>query len=239
MPRKKKQKEKPEEKKETAQTIEQQPKTQEKPTIEEKLVETKSYDKQFKIFIIVMFSVLIVVFIAYSLNVKSQRFSYGGFDFEKTEQGKLTFYRTQVLSTSGSVIMDMFLRKNPRDLKDIPINGKIRLLGNILIASDLKCEASNIAGGELGLVLGTFAEVKAGTMNLTLAQEKKLPYAECNMTSEYGASVLLFKVGNKTEITQNKKYEDCYELTVKDCQVLEVAERFIIGIYAHSKGIDV
>ncbi|MEM2933069.1 MAG: hypothetical protein QW622_02585 [Candidatus Pacearchaeota archaeon] len=193
-------------------------------------------------YIIAGIVLILISFLAY-LNYKSANFEYLGLKFSKVRFGELRFYyaRIPLLNSNGEIsgYYDLYLRNDPRKLKDIPINGRLKLKTKVIIASDnLKCEDSGIAGGELGGVLSIWTRVKVGTTNKSLAEEKNINYVTCNEREiiYLDSSILIFKPDNVTEINQIGG-RDCYEIYVKDCEVLKAVEKFIIGLYAESRGI--
>jgi hypothetical protein len=156
------------------------------------------------------------------------------------------FYaKIPLFDTNGNIATyyRLYLRNDPRELENVPINGQIRIKDKIIMSSDdIKCEDANIAGAGLGDFWGSILgvdQVVPGTINKTLADEKDIEYVTCN-TEEVvflDSTVLIFKEGETTEITQKSK--NCYEITVKDCEVLKGTERFILGLYAHTTGKEI
>jgi len=222
-----------------------------KKTIKEKNQESKEEKSEFNSLVyfgIVIVLILIICYASYSLYISSKQFEYAGLKFEKVRLGKLIFYQTTIpLYTKditgkpvNSANFSVMMRNDPRTLENISINGVLKLKPKVILASEgLECEDNGIAGGELGQVLGRWTKVKTGTTNQTLAEEMEMPYATCDPKVRYlDSSVLIFKQGNVTEINQ-KNGIDCYEVSVANCDILRATERYIIGLYAHSRGIKV
>jgi hypothetical protein len=200
---------------------------------------TKKWGIFIAVGIVVAFSALFIAYNYYSAN-----FEYLDLKFSKVRFGKLIFYHAKIplLNQAGEIVnyYNLYIRNDPRELRDIPINGNIKLKGKVIMASDeLKCEDNGIGGGELGGVIGLWSRVIQGTVNKTLAQEKDISYVTCDSSEMIylDSSVLIFKPGNVTSIDQKGK--DCYEVSVKDCEVMRAVERFILGLYAHSKGLEI
>ena len=190
--------------------------------------------------------VLGLIYILYTSYLESKKIEYVGLKFEKKKLGDLTFYYTQIplFDKNGINTMNysMYLRNDPRELEGIKIDGVIRIKSKTILASDsgLQCENNGLAGGELGQASGLWTKVIAGTMNKTLAESKNIPYVSCNASEGVyylDSTSLIFKVANVTGISQ--KGTDCYEISVANCEILEGVERFIIGMYAHSRGIEI
>jgi hypothetical protein len=186
----------------------------------------------------------IIFYVSYQSYLASKKIEYAGLKFEEKKVGNLTFWYTSVplVDANGVNVINrsMYFRNNPKDLEYIPINGVIKIKSKIILASDgLNCSENGIAGGELGLALAPYANVISGTVNKTLADDKGVQYASCNQNDVFylDSTVLIFKPGDTASIDQNGK--NCYEITIKDCEVLDGVERFIIGLYAHAKGIEI
>lgn len=191
----------------------------------------KRQEKQIRVFIVVMISLLIFIFIIYAFIQATLKFSYTGLEFEKVRQGDLILYRTSVFP--------IFLREDPRVLRDIPIEGKIILQKNIGIGGEKdvleECEDSTLAATTLSIFYGRSGlQTFSASTNKAEAEEFDVTYVECNLNNDY--SVILLKKGEENKIS---KKASCYILEAKDCEVMNIAERFIVASYAHSRGIEV
>src|SRR3989344_5520494 len=93
---------------------------------EEKGKIRRKQERQIKIFLLVMFFLLVFIFAIYMFYLASVKFRYAGLEFEKVREGKLILYRTPVLP--------IFLRNDPRELRDIKIDSRIILKRKIGIA---------------------------------------------------------------------------------------------------------
>lgn len=223
-------------------------KKEEKSDKTEKKIDSKNYN--FWIYtVIAIVLIFILCYVSYSTFVFGRQFNYAGLKFEKVKIGELVFYQTEIPLYSkdpvtgqqvNSVNFSIMFRNDPRILENISIKGILKLKSKVILAAEgLECEDNGIAGGELGQVLGRWTKVKIGTTNETLAKEMEIPHAICDPKIRYlDSSVLIFKKGNVTEINQIGG-RDCYEVSVADCQILGATERFIIGLYAHSRGIPI
>jgi hypothetical protein len=198
--------------------------------------------------IYVMIGVIVVlglIYVSYKSYLESKKIEYAGLNFEQKKFGDLNFYYTRIplFDKNGinTVNYSMYLRNDPRTLEDIKIEGMIRIKSKTILASEpgLQCENNGIAGGELGQAIGLWTIVITGTSNKTLADNRSIPYVSCNASEGMylDSTSLSFKVANVTGISQ--KGADCYEISVANCEILEAVERFIIGAYAHSRGIEI
>jgi hypothetical protein len=206
--------------------------------------EKPAVDRTWLYILVGLLILFIIFYVSYQSYLASKKIEYAGLKFEEKKVGNLTFWYTSVplVDTNGVNVANrsMYFRNNPKELEYIPINGIIQIKSKIILASDsLKCDDNGIAGGELGLALAPYSNIISGTLNKTLADEKGIQYASCNQSDVIylDSTVLIFKPGNTTSIDQNGK--DCYEITIKDCEVLDGVERFIVGLYAHAKGIEI
>ncbi len=191
----------------------------------------KKQEKQIRIFIIVMLSLLIFILLIYVFIQATLKFSYAGLEFEKLRQGELILYRTP--------IFPIFLREDPRELRDIPIEGKISLQRKIGITGDKgfleSCEDSTLAGTSLSIFYGrTGLEPFSASTNETEAEEFNVVHVKCGLGTDY--SVIMFEEGEENKI---RKKGECYILEVNNCEFMKVSERFIVASYAHSRGIEV
>ena len=199
---------------------------------------TKKQDKQTKWIVIVMALALVSVFLIPYFLGKSGEFNYGGLEFKKILFDKLPLYHSRIPLTSitGNVVSNynLYLRNDPRDLEYIPIKGEIRLLKNVVFTfnPEMVCKNEIIASTSVvGFIQGaTSANLIPGTPNKSEASDK-LAYADCDSDKH---TTIIFDLGNQTEIIQEKP--NCYRINVANCEVVEAAERFIIGMSAHSKG---
>jgi hypothetical protein len=191
--------------------------------------------------IIVIFLILIAVY-----SYQQTHFEYLGLEFSKIKIGSVPLYYAKVpLYNQNGVMVNyyqLYLRKDPRTLKNISINGKIRTREKIIMAADdIKCEDANLAGAKMGdfwsLAFGV-KNVIVGTTNKTRAEENNMEYVDCNENVMYlDSTAVMIKPGNVTEI--NQKTPTCYEIVVSDCDILRVTERFMLGQYAHAMGLEI
>ena len=191
----------------------------------------KKQEKQIRIFIIVMLALLVFLFIVYAFIRATLKFNYAGLEFEKVRQGELILYRTDVFP--------VFLREDPRELRDIEVKERIILQKKIGIGGEKEllesCEDSTIAATTLSIFYGkTGLQPFSASVNKTESEEFGISYVECGLGADY--SVINLVKGGENKIS---KKGNCYTLEVKDCEVMDVTERFIVASYAHSRGIEI
>jgi len=84
------------------------------------------------------------------------------------------------------------------------------------------------------------AGIKAfgASVNKTEAEENNRTYVNCGDRSTFllnDYTILSFKASNESGIEQINN--GCYVLNVANCDIMNVTERFMLGVYAHSQGI--
>lgn len=190
---------------------------------------------------LIIASIILVAIIIISLGIwysnASKTFFYNGIKFEKTQEGKITFYTAIIPVVNSDNEVTSFLpidfRSDPRKIKDImlEIPGLIRFnLANITYVSydDLKvCEDNGLAALNFGVFLSRMGIKKEGALaNRTTALNANTPYVTCETNPKN--TVILVKEGNETKIKQTNT--NCYEITFKNCEILRVMERFELAI---------
>lgn len=190
-----------------------------------------------------MLFIIALSLVALTLKGEANSFDYEGLDFKKEMFGNIPIYKHTYLTekfvtTAGNVIgtgkartVTLQLRNDPRELEDIPVEGRIEFLERekrIYITFDssegLLCDYSPIAAHQLSLFLKQNAyNVKAGTSDEEASQERELDYITCENRPE--RMVISFVSGDETTI---ERQDNCYTITVANCEILPAAEKFII-----------
>ena len=201
-------------------------------------------EKHLKYIVLIMVVLLLGVFLVYFFITSSKTFSYGGLDFQKVNYDKLQLYYSKIpqKTATGEVIRNynLYLEKDPRTLKGISVQGTILLKTNLIVSTDPaidKCSGGAVAGAKLNDFFSA-SEIKpvwSASMNESYALEKNKSYVTCNESLPY--TILLVQPGDKNQIVQVST--NCYSLEIKDCQTIDVIERFIVAAIANSKGIKV
>ena len=201
-------------------------------------------EKQIKFLVVIMAVLLLGIFIVYFITANSKTFTYGGLDFQKINFDKLIMYYSKIpqKSITGDVVRNynLYLEKDPRTLNNIPVQGKIALKFDTIVSTDPAIDHCS-GGAGAGMKLSEFflaAGIKSvsALMNESYALEKRKSYVPtCNESLPY--TILLVRPGSESKIVQMS--QNCYSLEIKDCQTLEVIERFIVAAIAHSKDIEV
>lgn len=208
-------------------------------------------DRQLKWIVAVMVLILLVAVGVYFFMNKSKTYKYGGISFEKIMFDKLPleYSRIPLTDIDGNVLAyyNMYLRNDPRDLRNIYINGSIMLMKDTIISVDESingCPDTGIAGYALGIFLDSASGRKheSALANKTVAEEKNMTYADCedeagNPTVIFDKSIIVVKDIGKNEII--RKNQNCYVIGFKDCEIEKSVERFMVGAIANSKGITI
>lgn len=147
-------------------------------------------------------------------------FEYEEIPFNKIQEGDITVYRTYLPLTNekGENVgkHNIYLRTDPRVLSEIPFEGEIVFIDKMYINStkELFCKGYGTISIEnlAGLYRKLGVEVKSG-QNISCGNGKDYVYVN-------------IQPGEKTEVKQIKPA--CYDILVKDCEILEGTEKFLI-----------
>ena len=209
--------------------------------------QSKKHESQLKWVIFGMIALLLVVILVYFIVQQSKYFNYGGLTYEKITSRNVDLYHTQMAlkDVDGNLVANynLYLRNDPRELKNIIIDGNFVLKNrNVIVSLDPEvergCEDSGIAGANFFSFMKVSGyDIKLGYTNKTYAQERNASFSNCDVNYGPYYDVIVIKKGNETSIV--KRDENCYELYFKDCEILKITERFMVALYANSKGIKI
>ena len=174
--------------------------------------------------LLIGFVVLVIAFVAvYFLASNLKTFEYKGVTFHVVKE--IAPYQTSipVMHQGNPADYNFYLRNDPRKLDNISFYGEINFKPTAIInaTDDLKCGGDGVIGianlVNLYRILGTNI-IKNQSLN-----------CDTNGTYMY---IDLVK-GNVSGIEQYGP--TCYQLSVSDCEILEVTERFMIESLAKTK----
>lgn len=199
------------------------------------------YGKQLKWILIFMGIALLALVLGYFIVKSGSKFEYAGLSFEKMMYDKLVLYHAKISikDSNGNLIANynMYLKNDPRTLSNIPINGILRFTANSVISIDESiegCSDNGVAGANLGSFFKDAGiNITYAYTNKTVAKEKGAVYATCNDSAKQ--TVIIIQQTNSTEI--NQESNNCYVISFKDCEINKAVERFMVGVYANSRGI--
>ncbi|MBS3078756.1 hypothetical protein J4218_01415 [Candidatus Pacearchaeota archaeon] len=204
----------------------------------------KRQNSQIALAIFLMLFVIAIVFLVpYVMNNYVNKFSYINLDFKKEKYGEVMFYSTKIplVIDNGNVVgsYGLDLRSDPRELEYIQANiskEDLVVLRNkktyVSVASDIKpCEDNTIAIVNFGRFLNGFSQldIKGATNDEKYSKEQNITYANCEVYPNN--TVILIKNGNETKI--ERKSKNCYELTYKDCEIIQITEKFDLLILTY------
>lgn len=220
---------------------------------DENLTDEKTKAKQNKqIFWAIVLIAAIIVIIIFIPIIKTNflnKFNYQGLVFQHTQMGKIDFYSTKVPMTkitpsNGSLIKKsqisghfaLDLRNDPRVNKNISIevlDNRIGFIKDGIVyitfdSDDPACPQNVISAVTITNFLIDFAGLKlsGATTDKNYSIATKTPYITCDTTREN--TVIWFHEGEENKV--KKIRSNCYELTYKDCDMLPVAEKFVLEI---------
>jgi hypothetical protein len=197
--------------------------------IKEEKVKKKEISKENRVLrnILICIGIVLLIFIfVFFMRGSASKFKYGGMQFKAVTEGKLLFYRTSfpVLVNKTVDAYNLYFRNDPRKLKkEVPFNGTINLR-NFLV---LNTTTDNLfCNGDWNLAIGNMQNLKI--FNIKVVKDEN---ASCSPTGDY--MFVQIEEGNQTKIEQYGP--SCYKLTVHNCEILPVTERFMIDIIAKYK----
>ncbi len=197
--------------------------------------QSKSENKVLKWFFIaiISFAVLFVItgFVINAMN----HFTYNGVEFEidKTQLVGKTVYKTsipysytdKITGKAVSTDYNFWLRTDPRTLEDIRFEGEIALKDNMVInmTKDFNCNGDGI------IAVANIVNVYGALGTKVIKDEN----AGCD--DLYGRYIWVnIKEGNETRITEWGLNGGCYNIEVKDCEILEGTEKFLVETLAEA-----
>ncbi len=213
--------------------IEKQGKKQEKEAcglVEKKQAskeEIKRQNKTLRNILIGLGIFILLIFLGINYINSSRYFDYRGIQGNVVKEGKIIFYEIVVpIKTSNQLVRySIFLRNNPEKLDKIQFNGEM---------VDFK-ELHKFSDGEYRLVLNASDEfdcdddelIAIGNMMNLKALGFKVVRDENATCDEFGRYIYVnMKKDEVSEINQIGKA--CYELSISNCEILKVTERFMV-----------
>ncbi len=169
--------------------------------------------------------IVLVVFVSWILfSYFQSTFDYRGVEFAKVDE--IAPYMTSLpvkYGVTGQVAKEttfgFYLRNDPRVLDAIPFEGDMTFLKEVVMNStgDIKC-------GGMGVV-GTAN--MANLYSVTGSRVVRDPNVSCSDEGKW--TFIQIEAGNETKIKEIGN--SCYLLTFKDCEVLQVTERFMTEMF--------
>lgn len=159
----------------------------------------------------------LILMILYSMN----NFEYKGIKYNILKEGDISFYHasfpSKFITPSRLIEYNVYLRNDPRILDEISFEGNLAMLEMAVIDSkeNFDCDGDGV------IAIANFNQImKAIGTEVTRDSE----YSQCDNAGRYMFFEL--KSGDETKIVQTGPA--CYDFIIKDCEVIEVTERFLI-----------
>lgn len=187
-----------------------------------KNITKKELDKENKILrnVLIGIGIILLIVIIITLVVyNSKTIEYKNVEFKKIDYSGLILYHTSFPLTynNKSVIYNEYLRINPRKtVANVPFEGELAAKDTMVI----NFEDEFICNGD-----GVISVVNLRDLYQIIGIKVMTdPNATCDVYGRY--MYLNILSGNETKVVQTNTY--CYNLYVKDCEILDVTERFMI-----------
>jgi len=189
----------------------------------------KHQEKILRNFLIILAGVFVLVFLGYYIANAQDNFHYKNLDFNKHREKELLFYHTTfpLFNSQGEQIneFNVYLRKDPGKTSKVDFDGEFELKRNMVInfsenfRSELECE-----GAEKGDSIIAIANIQNVFQNAGVNIITD-PNASCDSQGRY----VYLNIKTRADETMIKEYNDnCYNLYVKDCEILKGTERFLL-----------
>lgn len=188
--------------------------------------QVESQNKLLKNVFIVLGFLIIALLVAFSVINSTRNFEYKDINFDIVRTGEVVLYHTAVPIYSGTdgvatgrhvADYNVYLRKDPRELRYLTINEDIRWSDILVLnATDsFTCEGDGI------IAVANFQQV----LNTFGTKVVKDPNATCDSQGRYLFVNMQLSDG-KTNIEQLSP--SCYNFNIANCEILEVTEKFIV-----------
>jgi hypothetical protein len=183
----------------------------------------KKENKILKVILMIIGIFFLILVISFASMRTSNHPKYGGLTFDVIQQGQITFYKTSVPTLyNGSVAeYNIYLRNNPKELRrKVAFNGEIDSIRDtvINITQEFDCNGDQVIA-------------IANVINLYSALNKKIikdDNASCDSLGRY--MYVVVQPGEETRIDQFGP--NCYNIQIKECEILPGTERFIMEMLA-------
>jgi len=194
-------------------------------------------EKKTLIKVVIVLMGFILMFIAfYLVNYYSTHFTVEGVKFEvdKTTLLGVTLYKTTIpgmindegnftagiYGASKQVYYRIWFRNDPRLLTNVPFDGEIVLLKNIVLnmTDSFNCNGNGI------IAIANLQKVY-NLIGATMIKDKN---ATCDEAGRY--TFLRISEGNETKITEYNQNGECYEIGINNCEILPATEKFMLEL---------
>ena len=174
--------------------------------------------------ILITLGILMLIFLGIYFFINSSKsFEYKSVGY--TIVNEIAPYSTSfpVKYQGKDAVYNIYLRNDPRKIgENIPFSGEINLKQNLVInaTNNLNCNGDGI------IAVANLAKIQIFQMEIL-----KDKNATCDSQGMY--TFVNIVEGNESKVEQYGP--SCYELTVNNCEVIPVTERFLIEVFAEVK----
>jgi len=169
--------------------------------------------------------VLLIIIGVYYVN-SLRHFEYRGIKGDVVKEGKLIFYQIgiPIEVNAQEITYNIFLRNNPEDLDEIPFKGEMIDFEQLSRFSDGAYRLVLNASDEFDcdddelIAIGNMMNLKA--LGFRIVRDVN---ATCDKNGRY--IYINLKKADVSEI--NQIGNACYELSISNCEILKVTERFM------------
>lgn len=197
----------------------------EKEEVESKKSQAKEENKVLRN-VLIGIGVVILLCLGIWFGQMERTFEFSGLEWNTISAGNIKFYHTSFNSTPTNT-HNVYLRNDPRKLvEEIDFNGqvKIKKMAAMKGVGNFNCNGYGIVSqAELEQTLGAF--------NVSFIKDE-------NATCDEGKNrytFIEFVEGEETRIDQMMS-DSCYKISVNNCDILKVKERFIVEILLETFG---
>jgi len=190
--------------------------------------QNKQQNKQLKYILILIGFAFFLVFVFSLVSYLRTNFEYKGVEFDIVkDSGGIIFYKTSlpVVSEGKNLNYNFYLRNDPRKLKNVNFEGELDIKKFMVMnyTNEFSCEG-------YGVIAIT------NLMNLYQLVGTKVMKDDNASCDEQGRYIFLkILSGEKTKVEQFGPA--CYNLYVKDCEILEATERFMLETFVKLDGL--
>ncbi len=203
-------------------------------------VKKMNEESQKKVFTIAVIIILAAIACYFIFKPAPTDFWYNKIYFEKVPMGDLMFYTAEVpiIDSTGKIVYtkEFDFRSDPRKLEYINVTNfeSARFIKNDVVYVSTRSDIKTCKG-DTGIALvnnGVFLkalgfDVKGAFDDANYSNSTTTPYVNCENHKDN--TVIMIKEGNETAITMTGP--DCYEITFKNCEVIEATEKFKLAIF--------
>ncbi|MAH03832.1 hypothetical protein CMI39_03540 [Candidatus Pacearchaeota archaeon] len=203
--------------------------SEKKPATKKEIKEENKILRNILIAVIILGLIFLSIYLAIT---SSKTFEYMGVAFEiedYCDSGPcITFYKTSIPvkyrdGTTGKLIdadYNIRLRNNPKDLENVPVNGKIDFRQNMVLevtTDNLFCD------GDWNLAIGNLQKLNIFGINFLIKNNSEIYEPE----NEF----MFIKIQPENTTSIIKTDNNNYNLNVNNCEILEVTEKLILEAF--------